>query len=186
MPFMSGILVVVPLGLVLFAVATYIVLMYQIFQFLFFAVLILAIVGIYAPYLKYNDWRKTQYVITNQRVFFDTMVGYAVINLTDVREVFVRRRVLDRLFGTNTLVVTYRDFQPATTYNYTIKRPVFEKRGRIYIKQGYPSFSSIKNAEEAKEVLLQAVSRAQFETQTSAQVTEKFNKSTFNGEAYER
>jgi hypothetical protein len=163
MPFMSGILVVAPLGLVVFAVATYVILLYQAFQFLFFAVLILAIVGIYAPYLKFKDWRETKYVITNQRVFFDTLVGYAAINLTDVKEVFVKRRVLDRLFGTNTLVVKYRDFQAATTYNYTIKRFPFEKRGRIYIKQDYPSFYSIKNAEEAKEVLLHAVSRAQFE-----------------------
>jgi hypothetical protein len=75
-------------------------------------------------------------MVTNQRVFFETLSGYAVVNLEDVREVYVTRGLRDRLFGTGRLFVAYRDFQRTTKF--------WKPRGTVIVYHKPPSFRFIK------------------------------------------
>ena len=113
--------------------------------FVFFAGLITGLLVFYVPYLRVKDWRETEYAITNQRVFFDTMLGYAVVNLTDVREIYVKKSILDRVFGTGSVFVRYRDFNPVTRY--------WKPHGEVVVRQGPPSFRSIKEIHEVRRML---------------------------------
>jgi hypothetical protein len=67
-------------------------------------------------YVYYKDWKDTEYMVTNQRVFFETLSGYAVVNLSDVRDVYVKRGLRDRFFGTGRVFVCYRDLQATTKF----------------------------------------------------------------------
>ena len=60
--------------------------------------------------MRFKDWKTTKYAVRDQRVLFDTMIGYDVVKLTDIRDVQVKTRVLDRVFGTKSVYVTYRIF----------------------------------------------------------------------------
>lgn len=146
MPFLFGVYVVVSIGVLLFVGLIYVALAYQFWAAFFFAALVFGILVVFVPFMKYKDWKTTQYVVTNQRVVFDTMIGYDVVKVDDIRDVFVKTGLLDRLYGTSKVFVTYRDFQSTTTY--------WKPRGIIIIRHGYPFFSSIKNAEEVKDLVL--------------------------------
>jgi hypothetical protein len=151
MPFLAGLFVVVPLGLGVFFVVTYLVLISQVWSALFIGFICLGIFVFFIPLTAYKDWKTTEYVVTNQRVFFDTMMGYAIVNLTDVQNVFVRTGFLDRFYGTGKVFVSYRDFQPTTKY--------WKPGGNIIVNQGYPSFTSIKDTQQVKDLILDAAAQ---------------------------
>jgi hypothetical protein len=152
MPFLARLFVVVPLGLTIFLVVTYLVLISQVWTLLIFGFISLGIFVFFIPLTSYKDWKTTEYVVTNQRVFFDTMIGYAVLNLTDVQNVFVKVGFLDRFFGTGKVFVSYRDFQPTTRY--------WKPGGEIIVNQSYPSFTSIKDVQLVKDLILDAAAQA--------------------------
>ncbi len=146
MPYLFGAYIVASVGVLLSLGALYVALVYKVNQFFFFAPLLFGILVVFMPFLRYWDWKTTQYVVTNQRVFFDTMIGYDVVKAEDIQDVYVKAGLLDKLHGTSKVFVTYRGFQPTTKY--------WKPLGTVVVRQGYPSFNSIKNAEEVKELIL--------------------------------
>ncbi len=97
---------------------------------------IIAIVGyflaIIPPLAKVLSLKKVKYLITNKRIVilggvFDSSIK--TIDFSDIESVIIRRGFWDKRFGTSTL--------------YIIVKGVFI----------VPSFSSITNAEEAKELI---------------------------------
>jgi hypothetical protein len=152
MPFLARLFVVVPLGLTIFFVVTYLVLISQVWTPLIFGFMSLGILVFFIPLTRYKDWKTTEYVLTNQRIFFDTMIGYAVVNLTDVQNVYVKTGFLDKFFGTGKVFVSYRDFQPTSKY--------FGMEGDIIVNHDYPSFTSIKDTQQVKDLILDAAAQA--------------------------
>ena len=149
MPFLFGVYAVASVGVLLFVGLIYVALAYQFWPAFFFAAILFGILVVFIPLMKYKDWKTTQYIVTNQRVFFDTLIGYDVVKAEDIRDVYVKTGLLDRLYGTSKVFVTYRDFQSTTTY--------WKPRGKIIVHHGYPFFSSLKNAEEIKDLILDVV-----------------------------
>ena len=103
-----------------------------------------------------KNWIETEYAVTDQRVFFDTLIGYAIVNLTDVREVYVKTGLFDIVFGTGSVFVSYRDFQPTTKF-WSPDAP----RGELVIHHKHPSFQSIKETSEVQRIIQEAADRAQ-------------------------
>jgi hypothetical protein len=159
-PYLFGVYISVPLGLSLFAAIAYHAWAYQIFEPLILGAICLGLFTGVVPFMRYRDWKNTSYVLTDQRVFFDTLVGYDVVNLTDIRDVQVKTRILDKLFNTQSVYVVYRDFQPWSSKAYTFST---HQRARVIIHQDYPAFFFIKDAQQVKEQLLDAVQRAKFQ-----------------------
>jgi hypothetical protein len=128
---------------------------------------------LYAPYRLLKGARDTEYMITNQRVFFETMSEYAfqgfaskmggpeivkVVNLEDIEGVYVRRGFHDRVFGTSTLYIRFRGFQRTTTH------PAAE--GTVILYHKPPSFAFIKKAYTVGEIIQEAVGKVQQNSQT--------------------
>jgi hypothetical protein len=158
-PYLFGIFISVPLGLFLFAITAYLVWSWQTLEPIFFGCICLGLFTFLFPFMRYRDWKNTQYAVTDQRVFFDTLVGYDIVKLTDIRDVQVKKRVLDRLFGTQSLYVSYRDFTHTI-----IRDPSWGSHHRtIIIRQDYPSFNFIKNASQVKIQILDLMERSKFE-----------------------
>ncbi len=151
MPFLFGVYIIAALGILIFVGLIYLALAYQFWSAFFFAAIFFGILVVFMPWMKFRDWKTTQYTVTNQRVFFDTMIGYDVVRVEDIRDVFIKTGVLDKIYGTRKLFVKYRDFQPTTRY--------WQPHGTIIIPQGYPYFSSIKNASEVKDLILDIAAR---------------------------
>ncbi len=160
MPFLAGMIVSIAVGLGFDMLVGYIM---QILGFNFGLIPIVVIASVlfvfYIPYLRVKDWRETEYMITNQRVFFDTMLGYAVVDLSDIRDVYVRTGVLDRFFGTGKVFVCYRDFTPVTKS--------WGGDGEVIIHHKPPSFQSIKETDKVQRILENAAPNL------SAQAVEK-------------
>ena len=94
MPFLLAFDVVVSIGVLLFVGLIYVALAYQFWAAFFFAALVFGILVVFVPFMKYKDWKTTQYVVTNQRVVFDTMIGYDVVKVDDIRDVYVKTGLL--------------------------------------------------------------------------------------------
>lgn len=75
MPFLFGLFIVIPLGLGIFFVTVYVALVFQVWPAIFFGAISLGLFVFFMPLTRYKDWKTTEYAVTNQRVFFDTMVG---------------------------------------------------------------------------------------------------------------
>ena len=103
-------------------------------------------------------------MVTNQRVFFETLSEYAfeevtlmlggprtvkVVNLEDVKGTYVKRGLHDRIFGTSTLYVRYLGFQRTTAHGGEV----------LYHKP--PSFPFIKEAYEIQKIIQEAAEKAQ-------------------------
>jgi len=154
MPFLFGVYIGAPIGFSLFTGLIYVAVALQPSAF-FFAAIILGLL-VYSLHLKYRDWKTTQYTVTNQRVFFDTMIGYDVVRAEDIREVYIKTGLLDRYYGTSRVFVAYRDFQKTTEY--------WKPHGKIIVEHDYPFFlCSIKDAREVKDLIEQVAAQKQLE-----------------------
>ena len=155
MPFLAPIIYAALIGIVVVTcvgIVTYF-LAYN-FVFILFA-LFVSIVCLGISYVRYRDWKETEYLVTNRRVFFDTMVGYDVVNVDRIREIYLKRNYLDRYFGTGKVIVTYEGFNPTST---------FSGRGtQVTVKQKPPSFQSIKDIDEVRRIIENAASTSRLE-----------------------
>jgi hypothetical protein len=97
------------------------------------------------------DWRATEYMVTDQRVFFDTWIGYAVVNLADVERIYVKIGLLDRIFRTGNVCVTYEGFDTPTRF--WSGRWLY---GDLVVKHGVPCFRSIKDFVEVERIIQNA------------------------------
>jgi hypothetical protein len=129
----------------------------------------------YTPYRLRKGARNTEYMVTNQRVFFETLGEYAfeeftnmmggprtikVVNLEDVQEVYVKRGVHERIFGTSTLYVLFRGFQRTTKH--------WGAEGQVILFHNPPSFAFIKEAYKVQEIIQEAAGIVeQMKTQTA-------------------
>ena len=117
-PFLMEILAPISIGIALttiFAYGTWV--MWPFVGYVFMGLICAGIFLFYISYyVYYKDWRDTGYMVTNQRVFFETLSGYADVNLDDVRDVYVKRGLRDRIYGTGRLFVGFRDFQYTTKF----------------------------------------------------------------------
>lgn len=85
--------------------------------------------------------------------FFETLNGYAVVNLEDVRDVYVKTGLRDRIFGTGRLFVGYRDFQPTTKF--------WIPGGAAIFLHKPPSFRFIREMYEVQKLIQEAADHAQ-------------------------
>jgi hypothetical protein len=153
-PFLMGALLPISIGATLVAVAVYstLILWFNVAA-IFFGAICGGIFLFFVPYFVYNkDWKDTEYSVTNQRIFFDTLSGYAIVNLTDVLEIHVARGVCDKINGTGRLFVDYRDFQRLTEYP--------RRGGKIYVYHKPPSFRFIKETGKVQEIIEDAADYA--------------------------
>ena len=155
MPFLAPIIYVALIGIVVEAcigIVAYFV--FYNFVFIIFAFFVLAVcLGI--SFVRYRDWKETEYLVTNRRVFFDSLIGYDVVNMNRIKEVYLKRNYLDRYFGTGKVIVIYQGFNPTST---------FSGRGRqVTVKQKPPLFQSIKDIDEVRRIIENAASVSRLE-----------------------
>ena len=172
-PFLMGVAEFVIIGIVAIALLTYIAWVYgpgdpfNVYSFVLFIGGICSFLFLfYAPYRLRKGARDTEYMVTNQRVLFETLSEYAfeeftskiggprtvkVVNLKDVEDVYVKRGFHDRIFGTSTLYVRYRGFQRRTAH------PGGE--GQVILFHKPPSFPFIKEAYEVQNIIQEAAER---------------------------
>jgi hypothetical protein len=103
-------------------------------------------------YVYYKDWKDTEYMVTNQRVFFETLSGYAVVNLEDVRDVYLKRGLHDRIYWTGRLFVGFRDFQSTTRF--------WKPGGYVIVHHKHLSFRFIKEVYEVQKIVQDAAEPA--------------------------
>jgi len=122
---------------------------------------------LYAPYRLLKSARDTEYMVTDQRVFFETMSEYpfeelyskmggfsyrvAVVDLKDIEDVYVRRGLHDRFFGTSTLYVRFKGFQRTTRH--------WGSDGEVILFHKPPSFAFIKDAQVVGKIIQETVER---------------------------
>jgi hypothetical protein len=121
----------------------------------------------YAPYRLLRGSTDTEYMVTNQRVLFETLSEYAfgevknrtggmtivtAVDLKDVEEVYLKRGFHDRVFGTKTVYVLYSGFQRTTRE--------MGSEGPVILFHKPPSFPFIKEADEVQTIIQEAAQRA--------------------------
>ena len=166
-PFLMESLESVSVGIVSIAILTYFALIYghegSVYSFVLFGSICAFLFLFYAPYRLRKGARDTEYMVTNQRMFFETLSEYPfeeltsmmggpktikVVNLEDVQDVYVKRGVHDRIFGTSTLCVRFRGFQQATNH--------WGGEGAVFMFHNLPSFAFIKEPYKIQEIIREA------------------------------
>jgi membrane protein YdbS with pleckstrin-like domain len=155
MPFLVPIIYVALIGFAVDAcLVTVAYFVFYHFVFIIFAFFVLAVcLGI--SYVRYRDWKETEYLVTNRRVFFDTLIGYDVVNMNRIKEVHLKRNYLDKYFGTGKVIVTYQGFNPTSTFS--------GRGGQVVVKQKPPLFQSIKDIDEVRRIIENAASISRLE-----------------------
>lgn len=181
-PFWMGIAELFCIGIGSIALLTYLVLVYfpqgvdvSVYVFVFLLGGTCAFIFlVYGPHRLRKGAKDSEYMVTNQRVFFETLPEYAfeeytskmggprsvkVVNLEDVEEVYVKRGFHDRVFGTSTLYVRCQGFQRWTRH-----------RGAegefIMLRHNPPSFPFIREAHKVGRIIQEAAGKVQQKSQT--------------------
>jgi len=150
MPYMFGLVLVVIVSILIFFFYFFMPLSVWYWTAVFYGLVISALFLLFISVFQVLDWRATEYMVTDQRVFFDTWIGYAVVNLADVEEVYGRVGVLDRLFGTGKVYVTYEGYDTPTSFSGRYGEDVI-------VRHKAPCFRSIKNAFEVGGIIQNVV-----------------------------
>ena len=150
MPYMFSLVPVVIVSILLLIFYFFIPLSLWYWNVIFYGLLISNAFLLFYSGFQVWDWSSTEYMVTNQRVFFDTISGYAVFNLADVEEVYGRVGLLDRFFGTGKVYVTYEGFDTPTRFSDA-------RGGDLIVRHKPPCFKSIKDAFEVGGIIQNAV-----------------------------
>ncbi|MBN1785345.1 MAG: hypothetical protein JW815_06375 [Candidatus Bathyarchaeota archaeon] len=135
---------------------------------LFFGIICTLLFLVYAPYRLLKAARETEYMVTEQRVFFETMSEYAfentykmmmgenigtvkVVDLKDVEDVYMRRGFHDKIFGTSTVYVHFKGFQRTTKH--------WGAEGEVILRHKPPSFAFINEADRIKKIIQEAAEK---------------------------
>ena len=173
-PFLMGTLEFVSIGIAAILILAYVAWTYGptdmlVYGFvLSFGIPLAFLFLFYAPRRLLKGARETEYMVTNQRVFFETLSEYAfqeyasrmggpepvkVVNLGDVEDVYIKRGFHDRVFGTSTLYVLFRGFQRTTRS--------WGAEGEVILRHKPPSFPFIKEAALVGEIVREAAGKVQ-------------------------
>lgn len=179
--FWMGIVELLIVGIGLIALLIYLVLVYfpqgvdvSVYVFVFLFGCVCAFIFLfYGPHRIRKAARDSEYMVTNQRVFFEALAEYAfeeyankmgnprsikVMNLEDIEEVYVKRGVHDRIFGTSTLYVRWQGFQCWTRHQ--------DAEGEVIMLHKPPSFPLIKEAQQVGMIIQEAARKVQQKSQT--------------------
>ena len=112
-----------------------------------FAPIIIIIIGfgltVGAPLWQFMRYRNTEYLITDQRIITQTgAIGLDTrfVDLDKVQEVYVKVGVIDKLFGTGSVIAV--------------------TAGRVHVGMERPSFAALKEPYEVQKLLQKAIGNA--------------------------
>lgn len=133
----------------------------------FFGIICTLIFLVLAPHRLMKGARDTEYMVTDQRVFFETISEYAfegfsrmtdndlktvrVLNLEEITDIYIETGFHDIFFGTSTLYVLFKGFQRTTRHH-------MPEHDTILVHKP-PSFSYIMEAQSVKKIIQEAAKR---------------------------